>query len=111
MDEQAKVTVYRFDPDTDREPRYETYMVPAEGWKGLTVLDTIRYIYEHVDGQLAFRESCRVYRVCAACSILMNKKVVLACDARSTREMVLEPLPNHPIIKDLVVSFARAGHE
>ena len=108
-DNEAKVTVYRFDPDVDKEPRYETYKVPPEGWKELSVLETIRYIYEHLDGSLSFRESCRVYRVCSSCLIMLNKKLVLACDAMSTREMVLEPAPNYPIIKDLVVSFIQRG--
>ncbi len=109
MDDDAKVTVYRFNPDVDKEPRYETYQVPPEGWKGLSVLDTIRYIYEQLDGSLSFRESCRVYRVCSSCLVRLNKKLVLACDTMSTKEMVLEPAPNHPIIKDLVVSFTRSA--
>lgn len=109
MDEEAKVTVFRFDPGADSESRYESYSVPPHGWKGLTVLDTIRYIYEHLDAGLSFRDSCRIYHICSACVMLVNKKMVLACDTASTREMLLEPAPNYPLIKDLVVSFERSG--
>lgn len=109
MDEPARVTIFRFDPDIDKTPRYQTYLVPPEGWKELTVLDTIRYIYERLDRGLAFRDSCRVYRICAACTIRLNKKVILACDVMSTKEMLLEPAPNYPLVKDLVVSFAKTS--
>ncbi len=109
MAEEAKVTIYRFDPTVDKEPRYETYQVPAEGWKYLTVLDTIRYIYRKVDGSLAFRESCRCKQMCAACIVRLNKKNVLACDTLSTEEMLLEPVSNYPLIKDLVVQFDGKG--
>lgn len=43
----AKVKMFRFDPTIDKEPRYETYEVPSEGWFGIKVIDTIRYIYEN----------------------------------------------------------------
>lgn len=107
MDDEAKVTIFRFDPSIDEEARYQTYRVPAEGWRGLTVVDTIRYIYERLDDGLSFRESCRVSRICSSCVVALNKKVVLACDTMSTKEMLLEPAPNYPLIKDLVVSFGR----
>lgn len=105
MDEQASVTVFRFDPTTDKESRYVTYKVPPEGWKNLMVLDTIRYIFENLDGGLSFRESCRFKTVCSACVVMVNKKLVMACDTPSKQEMLLEPAPNFPLIKDLVVRF------
>ncbi len=105
MSEEAKVTIFRFDPTVDRESRYETYQLPPEGWKNLTVLETLRWIYRHLDPGLSFRESCRVKMVCSACMLRLNKKAILACDTPSVREMLLEPAPNRPLIKDLVVSF------
>ncbi len=105
MAEEAKVTIYRYDPTVDKEPRYETYKIPAEGWKNLTVLETIRYIYRKLDGGLSFRESCRCKQMCAACVVMLNKKNVLACDTLSTAEMLIEPASNYPVIKDLAVEF------
>ncbi len=75
MGQEAKVTIFRFDPTLDKESRYETYTVPEEGWKNLMVLDTIRWIYENLDGGLSFRESCRFKAVCNACVLLLNKKL------------------------------------
>ncbi len=105
MVEEAKVTIFRFDPTVDSTPRYETFTVPPEGWKDLTVLDTIRFIYKKIDSGLSFRESCRCKQLCAACMVMLNKKSVLACDTLSTKEMLIEPVANYPLIKDLVVQF------
>ena len=105
MASDAKVTIYRLDPTVDGESRYETYLVPPEGWEKLTVLDTLRYICEHLDPELSFRESCRIKAICNICMVRLNKKTVLACDTQSQAEMLIEPLSNHPVLKDLVVRF------
>ncbi len=105
MDEHARVTIFRFDPTVDKEARYETYRVPPEGWKDLMVLDTIRYIYENLDGGLSFRESCRFKTVCNACVVRVNNKQVMSCETPATREMLIEPAASFPLIKDLVVRF------
>ena len=105
MASDAKVTIYRFDPTVDEGSRYETYVVPPEGWENLTVLDTLRYICEHLDPDLSFRESCRIKAICNICMVRLNKKTVLACDTAATAEMLIEPLPHHPVLKDLVVRF------
>lgn len=102
MADNAIVKIRRFDPTTDTEPRYETYKVPPEGWKGIKVIDTIRYIYENFDPGLSFREPCR-QQICGACIMVVNSKPVLACDSFSEKDMVIEPLAGHPVIKDLVV--------
>ncbi len=101
----AKVTIYRFNPAQDKEPHYDTFSVPPEGWKDLTVLETIRYIYENLDGGLAFRQSCRSQIICGACIVRLNGKTVLACEVMSTKEMLIEPAAKYPVIKDLAVSF------
>ena len=104
MNDKAIVKIFRFDPTVDKEGRYETYEVPAEGWQGLRVLDTLRYIYENIDPGLAFREQC-YQRLCGACIVMVNKKSVLACDAQATKEMVIEPDPRYRILRDLVVDL------
>ncbi len=102
MEEKAAVTIFRFDPTVDKEPRYETYEVPSAWWRGRKVIDTIRYIYENFAPGLSFREPCR-QQVCGACAVLMNKKAVLACDALSEKQMLIEPIPQHKVLKDLIV--------
>jgi succinate dehydrogenase/fumarate reductase iron-sulfur protein len=101
MENSASVTILRFDPGLDKEPRYERYEVPGKHWQGRKVIDTIRYVYEALDPGLSFREPCR-QQICGACLLLVNKKPVLACDALSMQEMVIEPLPNRAIFKDLI---------
>ncbi len=102
MGDSATVKIFRFDPSVDKEPRYETYQVPPVGWNDKKVIDTIRYVYENFAPGLSFREPCR-QQVCGACTILVNKKPVLACDAISEREMLIEPRPKHRVLKDLIV--------
>lgn len=104
MVESARVRVYRFDPSLDREPRFEIYEVPYEHWYGVKVIDTIRYIYENLAPGLSFREPCR-QQVCGGCVMLVNKKPVLTCAVFSEKEMVIEPLHDRKVLKDLVVAL------
>ncbi len=101
---EATVTVFRFDPTVDKEPRHETYKVPPEGWNGLMIIDVVRYIYENYAAGLSFREPCHL-RLCGSCTLMVNKKPVLACSSLATSEMLIEPLPGHKIIKDLAVEL------
>lgn len=105
MENKANVTILRFDPTTDSQPRYEKYEVPYEHWHGSKVLDTIRWVYENLDPGLSFREPCR-QQICGACILLVNKKSVLACDAISEQEMIIEPLPDRVIFKDLITGLS-----
>jgi len=101
-DSKAVVKIFRFDPKLDREPRYETYEVPPEAWENRKVIDVLRYIFENFAPGLAYREAC-YQRLCGACTIRVNNKPVLACDAIATQEMVIEPVTRGQILKDLVV--------
>jgi succinate dehydrogenase/fumarate reductase iron-sulfur protein len=104
MPNHATVKIFRFDPTVDKEPRYESYEVPYEYWCGVKIIDTIRYVYEKFAPGLSFREPCR-QQVCGACVVLVNKKPVLACDTFSEKEMVIEPISNRQVLKDLVTDF------
>ena len=105
MTENATVKILKYDPSMDREPRWETYEVPPEGWEGHKVIDTLRYIYENFDPDLAFREPCR-QQLCGACIMLVNRKSILACNSISEKEMVVEPSPKYPVVKDLIVDLS-----
>ncbi|MBP1695017.1 MAG: frdB [Deltaproteobacteria bacterium] len=101
MENKGIVTIFRFDPTVDKEPRYERYEVPYEYWHRVKVIDTLRYVYEVFDPGLSFREPCR-QQICGACILFVNKKSVLACEAFSEKEMVIEPIPNRVVLKDLI---------
>lgn len=74
----------------------------------MTVLDALFRIQREQDPALNFRCACRV-GMCGTCAISVNGIPRLACKTRvQTLEpgiIRLEPLPNLPVIKDLVVSL------
>lgn len=96
-------TIRRYDPDNDAGPHYENYGIRAE--PGMTVLDGLHLIRETIDPSLAWRYSCRM-GVCGSCGMLVNGRAMLACNNQildiSKKRLVIAPLPNFDIIKDLV---------
>jgi succinate dehydrogenase/fumarate reductase iron-sulfur protein len=95
----AKLSIYRFDPESNEEPRYDTYEIDVDA--GDTVLSALIKIYENFNSSLSFRFACGKVK-CGECSIMVNKFPCLACNKTIEPEMIIEPLPNLPIIKDLV---------
>lgn len=87
-EDRATVTIYRYDPDTDQAPWFQTFdEIP---YLGMSVLDVLKYIYEHLDPGLAFRYSCRT-EPCVVCSIRVNGKGVLSCCKVAEKVMRIEP--------------------
>jgi succinate dehydrogenase/fumarate reductase iron-sulfur protein len=101
----AKLSIYRFDPDSDEEARYETFEIDADA--GETVLSTLKKLNEDYDPSLGFRFACGKVK-CGECSIMVNKSPCLACNTKIEPEMILDPLPNLPVIKDLVIDRNKA---
>jgi succinate dehydrogenase/fumarate reductase-like Fe-S protein len=74
---------------------------------GQSVLDGLRRIRAEADPTLAFRYACINANACKECVMLLDGRVVYACTARlEPREMRLEPLPNKPLVRDLVTEIA-----
>lgn len=99
--------IFRYDSrEPEKAPYFETYNVRVV--PGLTVLMVLLRIRDEIDGSLAFRSSCRS-AVCGSCAMVINGKVDLACRTQvgkfEDRLIILEPLPNMEIIKDLVVDM------
>jgi succinate dehydrogenase / fumarate reductase iron-sulfur subunit len=99
--------VLRYDSTIpDKGPEFQSYRVRVI--PGLTVLTVLNRIRDEIDGTLAFRSSCRS-AVCGSCAMVINGKIDLACRTQvaqfGTREIILEPLPNLEVIKDLVVDM------
>jgi succinate dehydrogenase/fumarate reductase iron-sulfur protein len=101
----AKLKIYRFDPETDKEPRYDMFEIDAE--EGETILTALLKVYENIDASLSFRFACGKIK-CGECAMMVNKSPCLACNKKIEPEMIIEPLPNLPIIKDLVVDTTKA---
>jgi succinate dehydrogenase / fumarate reductase iron-sulfur subunit len=92
--------IYRFDPDSKEQARYDAFKIELP--QGETVLSALVKIYEECDPSLSFRFACSKIK-CGECSVMVNKSPCLACNRPIEPEMVIEPLPNLPIIKDLVI--------
>ncbi|HLE64830.1 MAG TPA: succinate dehydrogenase iron-sulfur subunit [Candidatus Bathyarchaeia archaeon] len=76
--------------------------------KGMTVLDALLWVKEHKAQGLAFRYSCRM-GICGSCGILINGEPELACETQITAlsgdAIEVAPLPNFPVVRDLVTEF------
>jgi len=96
----VKLTVFRFNPETDKEPRYETY--EAEWVPSLTAHMALTYINRHSRANVAFRRGCREAG-CGVCTIMVNGVPELACRVVVRDGDVLEPLGGYPVVRDLVI--------
>lgn len=100
--------IFRFDPETDAHPRYQTYRVSAEPTERL--LDCLNRIKWEQDGSLSFRMSCG-HGVCGSDALRINGRCVLACqklvkEVAGGDEVLVEPLPSFRVLRDLVVDLA-----
>ncbi|WP_428355117.1 succinate dehydrogenase iron-sulfur subunit [Methyloprofundus sp.] len=101
-----RVEVYRWDPDTDENPRIDSYDIDLDQC-GEMVLDLILKIKDEIDSSLAFRRSCRE-GVCGSCSMNVNGKNTLACIkaiSEYTGTIKIFPLPHMDVVKDLVADM------
>lgn len=104
-----KVSIYRYNPDTDSEPYMKEYEVNTGG-KDLMVLDILALVKDQ-DPTLAYRRSCRE-GVCGSDGMNMNGKNGLACikpvsEAMSGKDkLIIRPLPGLPVVRDLVVDMS-----
>ena len=103
----VKLRVFRFDPQKDKEPRYEVFVVEAKPSDRL--LDCLNKVRWEQDGSLAYRMSC-AHGICGSDGMTINGISALACqklvkDYDVGKEIVLEPLSFFPVVKDLVVDM------
>ena len=98
--------ILRFDPAVDRNPCFQDYVYETEEKKSL--LEALMDIRNDQDSTLAFRYSCRE-AVCGSCAMVINGRFDLACrtmlESLGTALIVVEPLPNLEIQKDLIVDM------
>ncbi|WP_421762056.1 succinate dehydrogenase iron-sulfur subunit [Devosia sp.] len=95
--------VYRYDPDTEANPRLDTYFVDRDDC-GPMVLDGLLYIKNKIDPTLTLRRSCRE-GICGSCSMNIAGANTLACTKGMddiSGHISVYPLPHMPVIKDLV---------
>ncbi len=102
-----KFTVYRYDPDSGENPRYDTFEIDLDNC-GPMVLDALIKMKSEMDPTLTFRRSCRE-GICGSCAMNINGANGLACttaieDLKGSNVRIT-PLPHMDVIKDLVPDF------
>jgi succinate dehydrogenase/fumarate reductase iron-sulfur protein len=107
-DREFLLRIQRFDPERGESPYLQEYSVSLD--PSSTVLDALIKIKEDIDSSLTFRRSCRS-AICGSCAVRVNDKGILACHtrleevAKNQDPIVIEPLRNFRVIKDLVVDM------
>src|SRR5882724_7681596 len=121
--------VRRYQPETGEGPYWQEFKVELD--PDLSVLDGLLQVRDRQDGTLVVRCSCRA-AICGSCGTKINGQSGLACktqiseaqadaDRRSTingdraapgreaeeaaRPIVVEPMGNMPVVKDLVTDM------
>ncbi len=109
MAEEKRITleIYRYDPEKDGEPSFQTYETPYEDhW---VVLDAINWIRDELDGTIAYRWSCRM-GVCGSCGMMINGDPKLSCNALirnyAPGPIRVEPLQHFSVEKDLIINLS-----
>jgi succinate dehydrogenase / fumarate reductase iron-sulfur subunit len=105
-----KVKIRRLDPaeGAGSRPYLQAYGIDAAA--DMTVLEALLKIADEQDPTLSFRRSCRS-AICGSCAIKINGFTKLACNTQIINEykrrgaILLEPLANHTVLKDLIVDF------
>ncbi len=103
MPETVALEVFRYQPEAEEEPSYETFEVPyREEWM---ILDALNHIKDRLDGSLSYRWACRM-GVCGSCGMMVNGTPVLTCatylEDHLPGPIRVEPLNGFPVIRDLV---------
>jgi succinate dehydrogenase / fumarate reductase, iron-sulfur subunit len=95
--------IYRYDPDTQANPRVDSYEVDMDSC-GPMVLDALIKIKNEIDSSLTFRRSCRE-GICGSCAMNIDGTNTLACTKSCDEvkgDVKIYPLPHMPVVKDLV---------
>src|SRR5687767_10882334 len=105
-----KLKIRRHLPETGDAPYWAEYPVDLEGHR--SVLDGILQARDRIDGSIGIRCSCQA-AICGSCGVRVNGQAKLACntklsDAAAKAEdgaIVVEPMGNMPVLKDLIVDM------
>jgi len=106
----VKLKIRKYDSKQDTLPMYTSYAVDAP--ETATLLDCLDTVKWHQDASLTYRRNCK-NSICGSCAMNVNGHPVLACETHVKKELaiskrdelVIEPLGNMPVIRDLVVDM------
>jgi succinate dehydrogenase / fumarate reductase, iron-sulfur subunit len=101
----------RYLPESGEAAYWQQFTVDLEPHR--SVLEAILKIRDEQDGTVGIRCSCRA-AICGSCGVRINGKPGLACHhhlshaanhAKEDGTIVVEPMGNMPVIKDLIVDM------
>jgi fumarate reductase (CoM/CoB) subunit B len=99
--DKIRVRIYRFDPEIDQAPRYESYDVPY--LPRMRIMDVLDHVHEQNEVDFGYRWLCGT-RKCGTCTVNVNGSPKLACWDEAEPDMTIEPISNFPVVRDLVIS-------
>jgi succinate dehydrogenase / fumarate reductase iron-sulfur subunit len=103
---QITLKVFRYNPEKDKKPHYQSYTMEAEPTD--RILDVLEYIKGHFDGTLSFRRSC-AHGVCGSDAMRINGRNYLACKVLvkdlGTDHITVEPILGLQVLKDMIVDM------
>jgi fumarate reductase iron-sulfur subunit len=106
MKNRITLRVARYRPEKASEAAFDNFDVPCP--RDWVILDGLNYIKDHLDGTLSYRWSCRM-GICGSCGMTVNGEPKLTCATfladYAPGPVVVEPLHNFPVIRDLVVDI------
>jgi succinate dehydrogenase / fumarate reductase iron-sulfur subunit len=102
--------IRRYEPESGQAPYWQDYKVDLEGHR--SVLDGILQAKDREDGSLGIRCSCQA-AICGSCGVRVNGRARLACNTKLAEAVeraddgaiVVEPMGNMPVLKDLIVNM------
>jgi succinate dehydrogenase / fumarate reductase, iron-sulfur subunit len=106
-----KLKIRRYDPESGRPAYWSEFQVEVDAER--SVLQGILDARDKQDGSIGIRCSCRA-AICGSCAVKVNGKTVLACNtaigeaaekAGPGNPIVVEPMNNYPVLKDLIVDM------
>jgi len=108
---QVKLKIFRYQPEVDRQARYDTFDLEVD--PNDRVLDLLEMVRGYHDSTLAFRRSC-AHGVCGSDAMRINGRNMLACkvlvsslaaEGAASVNIQVEPILGLPVIKDLIVDM------
>jgi succinate dehydrogenase / fumarate reductase, iron-sulfur subunit len=102
--------IRRYEPEKGLPPYWQDYTVDLDGHR--SVLDGILQAKDREDGSIGIRCSCQA-AICGSCGVRVNGQAKLACNTKlqdavergDDGAIVVEPMGNMPVLKDLIVNM------
>ena len=107
MSTHYSLSIYRFNPDVDKQPYMKDYSIDRSAIRGIMLLDLLKAVKVQ-DASLSFRHSCGA-GICGSDGMNINGRNGLACMTQLVdlpNHITLRPLPGIAVIRDLIVDMA-----